>query len=258
MEWTHNSREPSSTCVPGDVRISILALLTLCRCFIHGTTPQPGPDGSVGDGCPALDLPSLQVIRPLGDRLPIFLDWVVWMLGQSEWNRYWNRVGMQKSLSRDFPTNKNSWQWPLTSIINCYSPGHGKSCVVGHIWGHSGRAQGKLIGSLKGKQSSVEQEKSPCKESDHLTPCLIPGFFQTNRQRGFKISLYLSFMKYELFCHHCCSVADTAGLTVPHLFIPGRKWAWIKPTCLFELLRRKGSSLRPMFLFPIISSFDSF
>ena len=37
---------------------------------------------------------------------------------------------MEKSFSRDFSTNKNSWQLPLTSIINCYSPGHGKPALL--------------------------------------------------------------------------------------------------------------------------------
>lgn len=40
---------------------------------------------------------------------------------------------MEKSFSREFSPNKNSWQLLLTSIINRYSLGHGKSCIVGHI-----------------------------------------------------------------------------------------------------------------------------
>lgn len=28
-----------------------------------------------------------------GTDSPIFLDWAVWMLSQSEWDRYWSRVG---------------------------------------------------------------------------------------------------------------------------------------------------------------------
>lgn len=36
--WAHSSREPSSMFVPGDVRVSELALWAFCRCFIHGTS----------------------------------------------------------------------------------------------------------------------------------------------------------------------------------------------------------------------------
>lgn len=149
------TREPGALCVLGKVKSIILALWR-CRCFIHGHHPvytrwQHGRWTSTS---------LLEVIRPLGPDSPIFLDWVVWMLGQSQWDSYWSRVGMENSFSREFSTNKTSWQSLLTSIMNCYSLDHGKSCIVGHIWRCSGRVKGKSIGSLKGKQSYIGGERS--------------------------------------------------------------------------------------------------
>lgn len=124
---------------------------------------------------------------------------------------------MEKCFSREFSTNKTSWQSLLTSIINCYSLDHGKSCIVGHIWRHSGRVKGKSIGSLKGKQLYRRGEK-PHNDLDNLTANLdspIPylAFSKAKRQRKFKISLYFSSMRNELFSS--CSAADSVSLTIP-------------------------------------------
>lgn len=101
-----------------------------CRKYCPGTlmrqvlrawdTTQSIPDGGVEDGHLPLDFPLLEVTRPLGADSPISLDWVVWMLGQSQRDSYWSRVGMEKNFSREFSTNKTSWQSLLTSIINCF------------------------------------------------------------------------------------------------------------------------------------------
>ena len=88
----------------------------------------------------------------------------------------WSRVGMEKRFSRDYSTNKNSWQLPLTSITNCYSLGHGNSRIAGHMWGYSGRVQGKLIGSPIGEQSYIEWKRSPHNELDNLTLTWAPLF----------------------------------------------------------------------------------
>lgn len=136
-------QEPNSVCVPGDVKMIVLALLTLQVLHSWDTT-QSIRDGGRGDGVQLQNFPCFKLYSLWGIDSPIFLDWLVWMLGQSEWDTYWSRVGMEKSFSRDLSTNKNSWQLPLTSIINCYSLGHGESCFVGHTREYSGRVKGKL------------------------------------------------------------------------------------------------------------------
>ena len=111
-----------------------------------------------------------------------------WTVFSGCWaNQNGNRVELEKSFSRDFSTNKNSWQLPPTSMANCYSLGHEKSCIVGHIGEYSERVKGELIGSQKGKQSYREQERHPCNELDNLTlnalPYSLPCFFQSQETK---------------------------------------------------------------------------
>lgn len=94
-------------------------------------------------------------------------------------NQNGNRVEMEKRFSRDFSTNKNSWQLPPNSIANCYSLGHGKSWIVVHIGDIVGRVQGKLIGSQTGEQSHREQEKCSCNELDILKHLTWASLFPT-------------------------------------------------------------------------------
>lgn len=184
-----------------------------------------------------LDFPLLQVTRPLGADSPISLDWVVWMLGQSQWDSYWSRVGMEKSFSREFSTNKTSWQSLLTAIINCYSLDHGKSCIAGHIWRYSGRVKGKSISSLKGKQSYTGGEGSPIMIWTTWQLIWAPQFpillFPKPRGKESSKSAYISVpwkMSFSLVVQQlipwkpdytCFPISD-------------RKWAWIEPMCFFE------------------------
>lgn len=102
-------------------------------------------------------------------------------------NQNGSRVEMEKSFSRDFSTNKNSWQLPPTSVANCYSLGHEKSCIVGPIGEYSERVKGEMIGSQKGKQSYREQERHSCNELDNPTlnalPSSLPCFFQSQETK---------------------------------------------------------------------------
>lgn len=79
------------------------------------------PDGGVGDRRSALDLTSLKVIRPLGERRTHFFGPNYRDVGPNTmgWIPGWG--GMEKSISRDFSTNKISWQKPLTSLIDSQS-----------------------------------------------------------------------------------------------------------------------------------------
>ena len=101
---------------------------------------------------------------------------------------------MEKRFSRDFSTNKNSWQLPPNSIANCYSLGCGKSWIVVHIGDIVGRVQGKLIGSQTGKQSHREQEKCSCNELDILKHLIWASLFPTlpkPRGKGNSTSAYI-------------------------------------------------------------------